>query len=164
MFAQSVPVFTHFLAAEARVLAKAEVHCEALGIKPEALLNFRLFPDMLNFTKQVQLSADFATRGCDRLTGREIRAFPDTETSFAELRARIETALDYLGGFTSAEFDGSAERVIILKMRAGEMQMAGSAFLETYTKPQFFFHLTTGYDILRHNGVVLGKRDFMGAA
>lgn len=162
MFAQSVPVFTHFLSAEARVLAKAEAHCEAQGIKPEALLNFRLYPDMLTFTKQVQLSTDFATRGCDRLTGRELRAFPDTETSFTELIARIDTAQEYLGGFTGSEFDGAAERVITLTLRAGEMRMAGSAFLETYTKPQFFFHLATAYDILRHNGVPLGKRDFMG--
>lgn len=164
MFAQSVPVFTHFLAAESRLLAKAEAHCEAQGIKPEALLGFRLYPDMFTFTKQVQLSTDFATRGCDRLTGREIRAFPDTETSFADLQARIESALDYLGSFRSGEFDGAAERMITLTLRAGSMTMAGSAFLETYTKPQFFFHMTTAYDILRHNGVALGKRDFMGAA
>lgn len=164
MFARSVPLFTHFLIAESKVLAKAEAHCEAQGIKPEALLNFRLYPDMFTFAKQVQLSTDFATRCCDRLTGREIRAFPDTETSFAELRGRIEAALEYLGSFASVEFDGSAERVITITLRSGEMRMAGSAFLETYSKPQFFFHMTTAYDILRHNGVALGKRDFMGAA
>ncbi|MCB1387814.1 MAG: DUF1993 domain-containing protein [Rhodobacteraceae bacterium] len=164
MFAQSVPVFSHFLAALSGVLAKAEAHCEAQGIKPEALLTFRLYPDMFPLTKQVQLATDFATRAADRLTGREIRGFADTETSFAELRARIDSAREYLGGFTSAEFDGAATRVIKITLRSGDMQMAGSAFLETYAKPQFFFHMTTAYDILRHNGVVLGKRNFMGAA
>ncbi len=163
MHSRSIPVFSHFLTALDGLLAKTEAHCEAQGIKPEALLNFRLFPDMLPFVKQVQLTTDFATRGADRLTGREIRSFPDTETSFAELHARISAARDYLAGFTGAEFDGAGARTITIKLRAGDMSMPGEAFLEMYAKPQFFFHLTTAYAILRHNGVAVGKRDYMGA-
>ena len=163
MYAASVPVFTRFLTALSGVLTKAENHVEAQGIKPEALLGFRLYPDMLPFTRQVQLTTDFATRGADRLTGREVRSFPDTETDFAGLRARLAGAADYLAGFTPAEFEGAETREVVLTLRSGEMRMPGAQFLEAYAKPQFFFHMTTAYDILRHNGVVLGKRDFMGA-
>jgi Uncharacterized protein conserved in bacteria len=163
MYAATIPVYTRFLTALSGVLAKAEAHVEAQGLKPEALLDFRLYPDMLSFTRQVQLACDFATRGADRLCGREVRSFPDTETSFAELQARIAAARAYLEAFTPADFDGAEAREVVLKLRMGEMQMSGAQFLEGYAKPQFFFHMTTAYDILRHNGVVLGKRDFMGA-
>jgi len=164
MFAQSVPVYIHFLKALSGVLAKAEAHCEAQKITPEALSGARLFPDMLPFTRQVQLTTDFAARCTDRLAGREPRSFPDTETSFAELRARIAAVIAHLEGFTPQDFDGAEAREIVVKTRAGELRMPGAAFLETYSKPQFFFHMTTAYDLLRHNGVALGKRDFMGAA
>lgn len=163
MYAASIPVFTRFLTALSSVLAKAESHVEAQGIKPEALLGFRLYPDMLPFTRQVQLTTDFATRGADRLCGREVRSFPDTETSFAELRARLAAAGDHLGSFSPADFEGAETREVVLTLRIGEMRMPGAQFLEAYAKPQFFFHMTTAYDILRHNGVALGKRDFMGA-
>lgn len=163
MYAATIPVFTRFLGALSGVLAKAEAHVEAQGLKPEALLGFRLYPDMLPFTRQVQLTADFATRGADRLTGREVRSFPDTETGFAELRTRLAAAAEYLDGFTPAEFEGAESREVVLTLRIGEMRMPGAQFLEFYAKPQVFFHMTTAYDILRHNGVVLGKRDFMGA-
>ncbi len=164
MHARSIPIFTNFLTALDGVLAKAEAHCEANAIKPGALLDFRLFPDMLNFTRQVQLACDFAARGCDRLSNRDLRSFEDTETSFAELRARIAAVKGHIGTISPEAFDGAETRTITLKLRTTEMSMSGEMFLEGYAKPQFFFHLTTAYNILRHNGVALGKRDFMGVA
>lgn len=164
MHARSIPVFTGFLSALDKMLVKAEAHCEETGIAPEALLDFRLFPDMFSFTRQVQLACDFASRGCDRLGGREFRSYPDTETGFAELRARIATVQEYLAGFTTDEFAGAETRIIPLKVRGADMPMPGELFLEGYSKPQFFFHLTTAYNVLRHNGVAVGKLDYMGAA
>lgn len=162
MHARSIPIFTNFLTALDGVLAKTEAHCEANGIAPETLLTFRLFPDMLPFMRQVQLTCDFAARGCDRLSNREMRSFPDTETSFVELRTRIASVIAHIATISPSDFDGAETRTITLKLRSGEMSMSGEMFLEGYAKPQFFFHMTTAYNILRHNGVALGKRDFMG--
>ena len=164
MYSRSIPVYSHFLTALSGLLTKAEAHCTAQNIKPEALLGFRLFPDMFPLTKQVQLTCDFATRAADRLAGNEPKSFPDTETTFAELQARIASAKAHLAGFTAAQLAGAEGRTIIIKQRQGEMSMNGEAFLATYSMPQFHFHLTTAYNILRHNGVAVGKRDFMGAA
>lgn len=163
MYSRSIPVYTHFLTALSGLLAKAEAHCSAHNIKPEALLGFRLFPDMFPLTKQVQLACDFATRGADRLTGSEPKSFADTETTFAELQARLAAAQAHLATFKPAQFEGAEGRTITMKMRQGEMSMPGEAFLNNYSMPQFFFHLTTAYNILRHNGVAVGKRDYMGA-
>ena len=164
MYTRSVPVFTHFLTALSKVLAKAESHCTEHTIAPEALLDFRLFPDMLPLRRQVQLACDFATRGADRLAGADITSFPDTETGFADLQARIAAAIAHLATLTADQFDGAQTRQITIKLRAGEMTMTGEQFLSTFATPQFHFHLTTAYNILRHNGVVLGKRDYMGIA
>jgi len=164
MHARTIPIFTHFLTALDGVLAKAEAHCEANAIKPEALLEFRLFPDMMTLTRQVQLACDFAARGCDRLCARELRSFEDTETSFAQLRARIAAVMAHIATASPSDFDGAETRTITLKLRTTEMEMSGERFLEGYAKPQFYFHVTTAYNILRHNGVALGKRDYMGIA
>ncbi|MCX7286711.1 MAG: DUF1993 domain-containing protein [Rhodobacterales bacterium] len=163
MHAHIVPPLDRTLAALSGILAKAEAHCEATGIKPEALLTFRLFPDMFPFTRQVQLTCDFAARASARLAGAEPKGFPDTETSFAELQARIAAAREYVASFPATAHDGAATREVTIKMRGQDMTMSGLDYLTLYALPQVYFHATTAYNVLRHNGVEIGKRDFMGA-
>lgn len=163
MYAHVVPPMDRSLVALSGLLARGAAHCEAKGIKPEALLTFRLFPDMFPFTRQVQLSCDFATRAAARLAGVEPQGFPDTETSFAELADRVATARAYIASFAPEAFAGAAERVVTLKVRGQEMSMPGLQFLTVFAVPQFYFHVTTAYNILRHNGVEIGKMDYMGA-
>ena len=162
MHRRSVAVYDRFLAALSGCLTKAEAHCEARKIKPEAILQFRLFPDMFPLVKQVQLACDFAARGAARLAGEPPASFPDTETTFAELQARIATARDYIASFPDAAYDGWADRSITLKVAGRDMTFDGGRFLLRFSLPQFHFHATTVYDILRHNGLELGKRDYMG--
>jgi uncharacterized protein len=152
------------LGALSKILTKAEAHCTARNIKPEALLEFRLFPDMFPFTRQVQLTCDFAARAAARLAGEEPRSFPDTETGFAELQARIAAVRAYTAGFAAEVYAGAEGRTITIKVRGNDMTMSGLAFLTVYALPQFYFHATTAYNVLRHNGVELGKMDFMGVA
>ena len=163
MHHRSVAVYDRFLGALSKILTKAEAHCEAKSIKPEAMLTFRLFPDMFPFVKQVQLTCDFAARGAARLAGAEPKGFPDTETSFAELQGRIAAARGYMAGFDAGLYAGAETRKITLKIRGTDMLMTGENFLDLYSMPQFHFHLTTAYNILRHNGVEIGKGDYMGA-
>jgi uncharacterized protein len=158
-----VPAMDRTLGGLSAVLAKAEAHCTAKDIKPEALLNFRLFPDMLPFTKQVQLACDFAARGCARLAGADVPSFADTETSFAELQTRIKTARDYMASLPASAFEGAATKVITFSAGKRDMTMPGAAFFVSFAMPQMHFHCTTAYNILRHNGVEIGKRDYMGA-
>jgi hypothetical protein len=163
MHAHIVPPMDRSLAALSAILAKAEAHCEARGIQPDALLTFRLFPDMFPFTRQVQLTCDFAARAAARLAGAEPKGFPDTETTFAELRARIAATRDYMSSFPAQSHDGAATRPVTIRMRGQDVTMTGLDYLTLYALPQVYFHAATAYDILRHNGVELGKRDFMGA-
>lgn len=163
MHRRSVAVFDRFLSALAVILDKAEAHCTSKNIKPEVILAARLFPDMFPFTRQVQLACDFAARATARLAGVEPKGFPDTETSFAELKDRIAATRGYMGSFQAADFAHAETRHIHFKAGGRDMVLKGDEFLSFYTLPQFFFHLTTAYDILRHNGVDLGKRDYMGA-
>jgi hypothetical protein len=161
MHRRSVAVFDRFLSALSSVLTKAEAHCEAKKIKPEVILTTRLFPDMFPFARQVQLTCDFAARGTARLAGADPKGFPDTETTFAELQDRITAARGYMAGFDAADL--SPSRDVQFKAGGNDMVLSGDDFLSFYSLPQFFFHLTTAYDILRANGVELGKRDYMGA-
>jgi uncharacterized protein len=163
MYDRSIPVFLHGLTALSGVLNKAEAHCAAQKIDPAAFLGFRLYPDMLAFTRQVQLSCDFAARGAARLAGVEPKSFPDTETDFAGLQARIAAAKDYVGSFSAGDLQGAEAREITLKTGGKERIFSGAAYLSYFALPNFYFHMTTAYDILRHNGVVLSKSDFMGA-
>jgi uncharacterized protein len=163
MHAMTVLPMDRTLGALANILTKAEAHCAAKNIKPEALLNFRLFPDMLPFTKQVQLACDFAARCAARLAGETPQAFADTETTFGELQARIAAARAYMGSFAASAYDDAATRTITFKAGPADMTLPGAAFLIGYATPQFHFHCTTAYNILRHNGVEIGKRDYMGA-
>lgn len=161
MHRRSVAVFDRFLSALAAVLDKAEAHCEAKKYKPEVILADRLFPDMFPFTRQVQLACDFAARGTARIAGVEPKGFPDTETTFAELKDRIAAARGYIASFDPADL--SPNREVNFKAGGRDMVLKGEEFLSFYSLPQFFFHITTAYDILRTNGVELGKRDYMGA-
>lgn len=163
MHAIIVPPMDRTLGALANILTKAEAHCGLKNIKPEALLTYRLFPDMLPFTKQIQLACDFAARCAARLAGEVPQSFADTETSFAELQARIAAARAYMASFPASAYDAAATRDITFKAGPQDMTLTGAAFLIGYATPQFHFHATTAYNILRHNGVEIGKRDYMGA-
>jgi hypothetical protein len=156
--------YDRFLGALSKVLAKAETHCTAKKIAPEAMLTFRLFPDMFPLIRQVQLTCDFAARAAARLAGEEPKSFPDTETSFAELQTRIQAARGYVASFTADRYQGAETRAIALKMRGQDVTLSGADYLNLYSLPQFYFHMATAYNILRHNGVELGKPDYMGAS
>ena len=163
MHRRSVAVFDRFLSALSAILYKAEAHCEAKKIKPEVILSTRLSPDMFPFVRQVQLACDFAARGTARLAGQEPKSFADTETTFAELQDRIAAARGYMGSFQAVDFAHADTREVHFKAGGHDMVLKGDEFLSFYSLPQFFFHVTTAYDILRANGVELGKRDYMGA-
>lgn len=158
----TIPPLIRTLDALGVILAKAEAHCTAKAIDPQALLGFRLFPDMFPFTRQVQLACDFAARIPPRLAGAELPSYPDTETSLAELQARVGRVRTEVASYGPERFEGAAERAIVIKMRAGELTLTGLQFLMQYALPQLHFHATTAYAILRHNGVEIGKRDYMG--
>lgn len=158
-----VPQFARMLTALAANLAKAEAHATAHKIAPEALLQARLFPDMYPLVKQVQLACDFAARASARLAGAEIRTFDDTEVSFADLQARIRTALDYIATFAPGLYADADSRSITLKQQGGDRVMSGADYLALFAQPHFFFHVTAAHCILRAKGVDIGKSDFMGA-
>ncbi|MDH3588306.1 MAG: DUF1993 domain-containing protein [Gammaproteobacteria bacterium] len=163
MYQASVPVFKTALRNLDAILARGVQHAEEHDIDPAVLLEARLFPDMFTLCRQVQVASDFALRGACRLAGQEPKSTADTETTFGELRARIATALDTLDSYRPEQIDGSEERVIHLKLPIGEMDFDGKHFLQYFVLPNLFFHVTTAYNILRHNGVPLGKTDFLGA-
>ncbi len=157
-----VPPLTHSLTALSRILDKAEAHCAARKIDPSVLMTARLFPDMLPFSRQVQIACDHARRGAIRLTGGEPPPVPDTETSFVELKARIAATIAVLQGFSAADFAGAEARPIAIKAGPRELTFTGASFLSSWSLPNFYFHMTTAYAILRHNGVELGKGDYLG--
>ena len=159
-----VPTFLQTLKGLSGVLAKAEAHCEAKKIPQEALLTARLFPDMFPLTRQVQSASDFAAKTCARLAGVEVPTYPDVEKSFADLKQRVATASDYVKGFTAKQFEGAETREIVVPAGSRSFNFNGDTLMANFAFPNFFFHATTAYDILRHNGVEVGKRDFLGMA
>ncbi|MFC3107128.1 DUF1993 family protein [Undibacterium arcticum] len=164
MYTASIPVFKQILGGLHDVLAKAEAHATAKSIEPNALLQARLFPDMFNLVRQVQIAADFAKSVSARLANADVPAYEDNEQTFADLQARIAKTLAFIDGLAATQFDGSESREIVLRPGTPkEKKLSGQAYLLSYGFPQFFFHVTTTYDILRHNGVEIGKRDFMGS-
>ena len=162
MYAASVPVFRQILASLSELVDKAEAHASAKNIDPNALLQARLFPDMFPLTRQIMIAADFAKGACARLAGMEVPAYEDAEQSFAELKARIAKTLAFIDTLTPAQIDGSEERDITTSAGPKSKSFKGQIYLLHYALPQFFFHATTAYAILRHNGIEIGKRDFMG--
>ena len=164
MYDSSVLILTHFLKGLSAILKKAEAHCVAKKIEPDALLTARLFPDMYHLTRQVQLVTDFAKGMGARLAGIAVPSFPDEERTFEQLQARIAKTIEFLGTLKKEQFEGAATRTVTIKVRGNDMSFPGGEYLAGYAMPNFYFHLATAYNILRHNGVELGKMDFMGRA
>jgi hypothetical protein len=164
MYTNSVPVFKQLLTAMKTILEQAGAQVAAKAMQPDALLQARLYPDMFPLVKQVQIAADFARGVSARLAGAEVPAHDGDETSFADLDALLATTLAFIDGLDATAFDGSEARDIVLRPGTPkERKLGGQAYLSSYGLPQFFFHVTTAYAILRHNGVPVGKKDYMGA-
>ena len=143
------------------VMAKAEAHCESKKIDPTVFLTSRLYPDMLPFTAQVQIATDNAKGAAARLAGVEIPKFEDNEKSFAELQARIDKTIAFLDTLTPAQFEGAADRKITLALRDRTLEFTGADYLTTWAQPNFYFHVTTAYALLRHNAIEIGKSDYL---
>jgi uncharacterized protein len=159
----SVPAFLQTLGGLQGILTKAEAHCEAKKIAPEVLLGSRLYPDMLPLSRQIQMASDFAMKGCARLTHSEVPSTPDTEKTFAELKARVAKAIDYVKAYKPAQFEGADVKDVTFPVGPNNtMTLKGQQFLTGYAFPNFYFHAATAHGILRHNGVEIGKRDFLG--
>ena len=160
-----VPAYLQMLGSLTGILGKAEAHCSAKNIQPEVLLGSRLFPDMLPLSKQVQLVCDFAAKGCARLTHSELPSTPDTEKSFEELRQRLARTNDYVKTFKPAQFDGADQKDVTFPAGPDRsVTLKGQQFLNNFALPNFYFHAATAHGILRHNGVEIGKRDFLGVS
>ena len=163
LHAASVPVFNQLLGGLADVLKKAEAHAAERKIDANAYLQSRLYPDMFPLVRQVQIACDFAKSVSARLAQAEVPAWEDTETSFEDLQARIARTQAFLASLDAAAFEGAEAREIVLRPGTPkERRLDGQAYLLAYGLPQFFFHVTTSYALLRHGGVEIGKRDFMG--
>ncbi len=165
LYTASIPVFKQMLQALSGVLHKAEEHATAKKIDPNALLQARLFPDMLPMLRQVTVACDFAKGAAARLAGVEVPVMPDTELTFAELQTRIAAVLTFISSLDASLFDKPHSREIVIQAGTPrERTFDASTYLLHYAIPQFFFHVTTAYALLRHNGVEIGKKNYMGAA
>ena len=161
LYKSSVPIFVQFLTGLSAVLDKAAAFAEAKKVEPAVLLNTRLAPDMFPLTKQVQIATDHA-KGCvARLAGAQIEAIEDTETTFADLQARIKKVLSIVESFKPEQLDGSETREITIKIPNMELKFSGLDYVNQWAMPNFYFHTTMAYAILRHNGIELGKKDFL---
>jgi len=156
-----VPAYTHSLRSLSAILRKAEAHCENLNIDPNALLTARLFPDMLNFIRNVLVACDTAKGLAARLSQTENPSFEDNETTFAELQVRITTTIEFMESVLETAFEGAGDREVILEF-GPQRKFTGASYFADFATPNFYFHMTTAYNILRHNGVEIGKRDFLG--
>jgi hypothetical protein len=159
----TVPAILQMFGSLSAILTKAAAHAEAKKIDPSVFINARLAPDMHPLVRQVQIASDNAKGLCARLANVEIPSFPDTETTFADLQARIAKTVAFIKTLKPEQFDGADKREITLKLGPQEVKWSGQVYLFNFGLPNFYFHNTTAYDILRHNGVEIGKRDFMGS-
>lgn len=162
MYQASVPTFIHILGNLSAILEKAAVYAEAKKIDPAVLVNGRLAPDMFPLSKQVQIATDGAKGGAARLAGLEPPRYEDNERTFPELVARIRKTIDFLATLTPEQIDGSEEKTITLKFHETTKTFVGMPYLLNYVLPNLYFHTTTAYAILRHNGVEIGKQDYLG--
>lgn len=163
MYDASVPVFKQILTSLSAIIDKAEAHAAEKKIDPQALLQARLYPDMFPFARQIQVAADFA-KGCSaRLAGVDVPKYEDTEQTFGELKERIAKTLAFIDGLPQDGVEASAQRDITTGSGANAKQFKGQVYLVHYALPHFYFHATTAYAILRHNGVEIGKKDFIGS-
>lgn len=158
-----VSSFTHALQSLPAILSKAEAHCEDRKIDPDALLTARLFPDMLNLTRNVLIACDTAKGLAARLSQTDNPIFEDNEATFADLKIRITKTIEFMDSVPNAAFEGAEDREVMMKFGPAERKSSGAAYFNGFAVPNFYFHMTTAYDILRHNGVEIGKRDFLGA-
>jgi hypothetical protein len=163
MYAASIPTFVHGLSNLSAMLDKGAAHAAAKNFDPSVLVNARLAPDMFALARQVQIATDIVKGGAARLAGVEVPSFPDTETTIPELQARIAKIIDFLNGFTADQIDCSEGKTITLKVGGKDMVFEGQAYLLYFVIPNFYFHIMATYCILRHNGVDVGKMDFLGA-
>jgi hypothetical protein len=162
MYHASVPVYTRMLNNLSEILKKASAHAEARKIDPAVLVSSRLYPDMFALARQVQIASD-AAKGCvARLAGMEPPKYEDNETTLADLIARLEKTVAFLNTIKPEQIDGSEEKIIELKVAGKPMTFKGMPFLLNHAMPNVYFHVTTAYNILRHNGVEIGKRDYLG--
>lgn len=162
MYQASIPVFAHVLANLAAILEKGQAHAEAKGFDPAVLVNSRLAPDMFPLSRQVQIATDVVKGFAARMTGGDPPSWPDTESTFPELVARVHKAIDFVGRVAPEQLDNGEARPITLSIRGEAVAFEGLAYLQKFVLPNLYFHTTTAYAILRHHGVELGKRDFLG--
>lgn len=162
MYSASVPTLIRMLNNLSKILEKGAAYAGSRKIEPSVLVTSRLYPDMFPLSRQVQIASDTAKGCAARLAGKEPPKFEDNEATFEELIARCRKTVAFLETFKPADIDGSESREIILQMRSGPLTFDGLSYLNEFVLPNFFFHVTTAYDILRNNGVELGKRDYMG--
>ena len=161
----TVPAFLQILSSLNGLLNKAEAHCKAKNIQPDVILNARLYPDMLPFSKQIQLVSDFAGKTCARLAHAEVPVTPDTEKSFEELKQRLGNTIDYVKTFKPEQFEGADGKDVTFPSGPNNtMTLKGQDFLSRVAFPNFYFHAAIAHGLLRHNGVEIGKRDFLGVA
>lgn len=162
MYQASVPRFVNILGNLSNILDKTQAHVDAKKLDSATLTTYRLFPDMLPMTKQVQIACDTAKGVVARLAGVEIPAYEDNEKTLADLKARIAKTITFIQSVTPAQIDGSEDKEIVIKRGDKETRYKGMQFLLGHALPNFYFHVTTAYNILRHNGVEIGKRDYLG--
>ena len=162
MYQASVPRFVNILGNLSNILDKAQAHIDAKKIADASLTDYRLFPDMLPMTTQVQIACDAAKGVVARLAGVAIPAFEDNEATLADLKARVAKTIAFIQTITPAQIDGTEDKDIVIKRGEKETHYKGMQFLLGHAIPNFYFHITTTYNILRHNGVEIGKRDFLG--
>ena len=162
IYDQSIARFSHMLGNLDRLVSRAEAHAEANGIEPSVLLKARLFPTMQDFTFQVQVCTDMAKSCAARLAGTAVPKWSDDEETFADVHARIKKALDFLAPFAPEQFEGSENLQLTVKLGSHTVDFTGKSYLLGFVLPNFYFHMATAYNLLRHNGLDLRKRDFLG--
>jgi len=164
LYAASVPAFLQMLKSLSSILTKTAAYAEAKKIDPSVFVNARLAPDMHPLARQIQMVSDTAKGAAARLAGVDVPSMPDTEATLAELQQRITKTADFLSSLKPEQFEGSAERSVELNVGGGQkMTFKGATYLSHFALPNFYFHVTTAYDIVRHNGVEIGKRDYLGS-
>jgi hypothetical protein len=162
MYQASAPRFANSLKNLAAILDKTQAHCEAKKIDPAVLLASRLYPDMLPLVRQIQIVSDNAKGAVARLAGVDVPKYDDTEETIADLKARLAKTIDFVSSFKPTQIDGTEDKDIHLKLGPREVDWKGMQYLLGFALPNFYFHVVTAYDILRHNGVEIGKRDYIG--
>ena len=162
MYQASAPRFANTLRSLSAIIEKAQAHCETRKIDPLAITSFRLFPDMFPFNRQIYIATDTAKGAVSRLAGVEIPKYDDVEQTFPELRARLAKTIDFLMSVPASKIEGSADKDISIKLGGKDTVLKGAQYLLGHAYPNFYFHSATAYNILRHNGIEIGKRDFLG--